>query len=80
MNHRNECSPHFPFRVKEHSALNPVSTFFLFTIFHPLCRHLPVLPDEKRTEIADDFTEIFDKGAISTSKRLLYSDAKCSPK
>ena len=72
--------PHFPFRVKNIQLLILFPPFFLFTIFHPLCRHLPVLPDEKRTEIADDFTEIFDKGAISTSKRLLYSDAKCSPK
>ena len=74
-------TPPLSLSCKEHSALKSCfRILFLFTIFHPLCRHLPVLPDEKRTEIADDFTEIFDKGAISTSKRLLYSDAKCSPK
>ena len=70
-----------PLSCKEHSALNPVSTFFFFLPFStPFCRHLPILPDEKRTEIADDFTEIFDKEAISNSKGLLYSDAKCPPK
>ena len=72
--------PHLPFCVK-HSPLIPVShILFLFTPFKsPSLRHLPLLPDEKRTEIADDFTQIFDKEAISTSKRLVYSNAKCLP-
>ena len=55
MNHRNECPSPLSLSSREHSALNPVFTFFLFTIFHPLRRHLPVLPGERRTEIADDY-------------------------
>ena len=73
--------PHFPFRVKNIQLLILFPHSFSFYHFPPpFCRHLPILPDEKRTEIADDFTEIFDKEVISNSKGLLYSDAKCPPK
>ena len=70
-----------PLSCKEHSPLNPVfHILFLFTILNPLLFDTSLFSQmKKRTEIADDFTQIFDKEAISTSKRLVYSNAKCLP-
>ena len=58
---------------REHSALNPVFTFFLFIISHPLRRHLSVLPFTgwEKNRNCRLLQEIFDKGVIQPRRDYL---------
>ena len=73
INHRNECPSPLSFSSREHSALNPVFTFFLFIIFHPLRRHLSALPFTgwEKNRNCRLLQKIFDKGVIQPRRDYL---------